>query len=62
MRWSVEVTVEEARAHLGRETPRQWADHAMARPTPVLLALFSLVTLLSQQLSDGCHIPVQATA
>ena len=26
MRWSVEVTFEEARAHLGVETQRQWSD------------------------------------
>ena len=26
MRWSVEVTFEEARAHLGMETQRQWSD------------------------------------
>jgi hypothetical protein len=37
MRWSVEVTFEEARAHLGVETQRQWSDLAIARTTPVLL-------------------------
>jgi hypothetical protein len=46
-RWSVEVTFEEARAHLGMETQRQWSDLAIARTTPVLLGLFSLVTLLA---------------
>jgi len=34
MRWSVEVTFEEARAHLGVETQRQWSDLAIARTTP----------------------------
>ena len=53
MRWSVEVTFEEARAHLGLETQRQWSDQAIARTTPVLLALFSLVTVLALQLSHG---------
>jgi hypothetical protein len=62
MRWSVEVTFEEARAHLGLETQRQWSDHAIARTTPVLLALFSLVTVLALQLSQGGEIPVQVTA
>jgi hypothetical protein len=61
-RWSVEVTLEEARAHLGLETPRQWLDQAMARTTPVLLALFSLVTMLALKLSSGGQIPVPATA
>src|SRR5512132_1108717 len=45
MRWSVEVTFEEARAHLGFETQRQWSDKAITRTTPVLLGLFSVVTL-----------------
>ncbi|MGL1710570.1 hypothetical protein ACSTH6_00060, partial [Vibrio parahaemolyticus] len=27
-RWSVEVTFQEARAHLGMETQRQWSDKA----------------------------------
>jgi hypothetical protein len=62
MRWSVEVTFEEARAHLGFGTQRQWSDKAIARTTPALLALFSLVTVLAVQLSQGGHIPVQATA
>src|SRR5512144_124694 len=35
-RWQVEVTFEEARAHLGVETQRQWSDKAIARTTPVL--------------------------
>jgi hypothetical protein len=62
MRWSVEVTFEESRAHLGLETQRQWSDQAIARTTPVLLALFSLVTVLAWQLSQGREIPVPATA
>jgi len=44
MRWQVEVTFQEVRAHLGVETQRQWSDWAIARTTPVLLGLFSLVT------------------
>jgi hypothetical protein len=62
MRWSVEVTFEEGRTHLGWETQRQWSDQAIARTTPVLLALFSLVTVLALQLSQGTHIPVPVTA
>jgi hypothetical protein len=48
-RWSVEVTCEEARAHLGPETQRQWSDQAIARTIPILFALFSLVTVLALQ-------------
>ena len=62
MRWSVEVTFEEGRAHLGLETQRQWSDQAIARTTPVLLALFSIVTLLALRLSQGRPMPVEATA
>ncbi len=46
-RWCVEVTFQEARAHLGVETQRQWSNQAIARTTPCLLALFSIVTLLA---------------
>jgi hypothetical protein len=61
MRWGLEVTFEEARAHLGLETQRQWSDLAIQRTTPALLGLFSLVTLLAHQLSDG-RPQVQTTA
>lgn len=61
-RWSVEVTFEEARAHLGLETQRQWSALAIARTTPVLLALFSIVTLWALRLSHGEPMPVEATA
>src|SRR3954451_13409537 len=44
-RWATEVTFAEVRRHLGVETQRQWSDKAIARTTPALLGLFSLVTL-----------------
>jgi len=62
MRWSVEVTFEEARAHLGLETQRQWSEKAIARTTPVLLGLFSLVTLLALRLCPTGHLPVETSA
>jgi len=62
MRWSVEVTFEEARAHLGMETQRQWNDLAIGRTTPALLGLFSLVTLMAQRLARGGEIAVNQTA
>jgi len=49
-RWQMEVTFEEARAHLGIETQRQWVDKAIARTTPCLFGLYSIVTLLAQHL------------
>jgi hypothetical protein len=48
-RWAMETTDEEARAHLGVETQRQWSDPAIARTTPLLLGLYSLVSVYVQQ-------------
>ena len=52
-RWTMEVTVEEARAHLGLETPRQWNDWAIQRTTPALFGLYSLVTRLAHGLVEA---------
>ena len=49
-RWTMEVTLQEARAHLGIETQRQWSDLAIGRTTPALFGLYSLVTLLAHTL------------
>jgi len=60
-RWQVEVTFQEVRTHLGVETQRQWADLAIARTTPTLLGLFSVVTLLAHSLSTHQEVsPRQA--
>lgn len=56
-RWQVEVTFEEARRHLGVESQRQWSDKAIARTTPILLGLFSWVTMVAEQL-HRCAYPV----
>jgi hypothetical protein len=61
-RWSVGVTLEERRAHLGLETPRQWSDRAIARTTPVLLVLWSTVTGRALRVSQAGHIPGPTTA
>jgi len=49
-RWTMEVTLEETRAHLGIQTHRQWSDLAIGRTTPALFGLYSLVTLLAHSL------------
>lgn len=61
-RWTVEVTFQEVRAHLGVETQRQWSDKAIARTTPVLLGLFSLVTLLANGLHQGGYLQTAKAA
>jgi hypothetical protein len=57
-RWQVEVTFREVRDHLGVETQRQWSDRAIARTTPCLLALFSIVTLLAVRLDHRVRFAV----
>ena len=61
-RWSIEITFEESRAHLGIETQRQWNDQAIARTTPALFGLFSLVTLFGQVLRPDGSIPIIQSA
>ena len=61
-RWQLEVTFQETRAHLGVETQRQWSDLAIARTTPCLLALFSLVTLLAARLRTAEREAVASSA
>lgn len=62
MRWQLEVTFEETRAHLGIETQRQWSDKAIGRTTPALLGLFSLVTRFAHHLLQGQEMPVRQAA
>jgi hypothetical protein len=47
LRWRLEVTWQEARAHLGMDTQRQWNERAIARTPPALLGLLSMVTWLA---------------
>ncbi|HET9593324.1 MAG TPA: transposase [Solirubrobacterales bacterium] len=61
-RWRVEVTFREVRDHLGVETQRQWSDRAIARATPCLLALFSLVSLLAARLDRHARTAVSTDA
>jgi len=62
LRWQLEVTFEEVRAHLGVRDQRQWSDWAIARTTPALLGLFSLVTLLAHRSRQRGKLPVRQAA
>ncbi len=62
LRWRVEVTFHEVRTHLGVETQRQWSQLAIARTTPALLGLFSLVTLLAHTHARHSRLPVRQAA
>ena len=61
-RWGLEVTFEEVREHLGVESQRQWSDKAVARTTPTLMALYSLVCLMAQALYQQGQLGSQSTA
>jgi hypothetical protein len=61
-RWQVEVTFQEVRKSLGVETQRQWSQPAIARTTPCLLALFSVVTLLADRLVRRGSLPLPQEA
>lgn len=61
-RWQVEVTFEEVRTHLGVETQRQWSDKAIDRTTPLLLGLFSWITLAAHLLVEHDQLSVRQAA
>ena len=44
-RWPIETTFQEAREHLGLETPRQRCRRSVLRTTPCLLGLYTVVAL-----------------
>jgi DDE superfamily endonuclease len=52
-RWSIEVTYQEARCHLGFHTPRSWKEKSVLRTAPCLLGLFSVVCLIHQRHTRG---------
>jgi hypothetical protein len=61
-RWQMEPTFRHVREHLGVETQRQWSDKAIARTTPGLLGLFSLITLLATALLSRHELTIHTTA
>ena len=61
-RWTVEVTFEECRAHLGLQTQRQWSDKAIGCTTPLILSLYSLVALFAHALHPDGRIPLHRCA
>jgi len=52
-RWSIEVTFQESRQHLGLATPRNRKDQSVLRTVPCLLGCFSVVSLLFVRLTRG---------
>src|SRR5207248_1346377 len=69
-RWSIEVTFQEVRAHLGFETTRQRTRSSVLRAAPCLMGCFSLVSLIFARHARGksvrprqtlCHHKTEAT-
>ena len=69
-RWGIEVTFQEARRHLGFQTPRNWTRISVLRTAPCLLGLFSLVCLIyhrhtrgegARPLSTAWHVKAEPT-
>ena len=58
----MEVTFEESRRHLGVESQRQCSDLAIARTTPVLLGLFSIICWLGYQLREHMTLSARSCA
>lgn len=61
-RWGLEVTFEEVREHMGVETQRQWSDKAIARTTPILMSLYTLVCLIGHRLNEKAPLITEKTA
>lgn len=61
-RWQCEVTFREVREHLGFGTQRQWNPLAIARTTPILMALYSIATLIAYHLFLTEQITPRSTA
>jgi hypothetical protein len=62
-RWQMEATFQEVRQRLGFETQRHWSESAIQRTAPLLLALFSVVTLFAHQhMAEGGAGAVRRTA
>jgi hypothetical protein len=49
LRWNLEVTFQELRAHLGFEKTRQRVENSVLRMTPCRLGLFSVICLIYQE-------------
>ena len=62
LRWNVEGTFAEGRRHLGVETQRQWSEQAIARTTPALFGLFSLVCVMAYRLTAVTALGARSTA
>ena len=61
-RWGLEVTFQETREHLGVETQKQWSNKGIARTTPILMALYSMVCLIGNRMNEEASLVPEKTA
>lgn len=61
-RWGLEVTFQEVREHLGVETQKQWSDKAIARTTPILMALYTIICLIGRRLNEEVPLTAEKAA
>ena len=52
-RWSIEVTFQESKQHLGLASPRNRKDRSVLRTAPCLLGLFSVIAVLFHRHTRG---------
>ena len=50
LRWSLEVTFQEVREHLGLETAKNWSRKSVSRTAPAIFSLFTLISLCYQKI------------
>lgn len=62
LRWNLEVTFRECRDYLGVETQRQWSNTAIARTTPLLFGLYTVIVLMANILYMQGKVVAGATA
>jgi len=52
LRWSIEVTFQEAREQLGLETAKNWCRNSVSRTVPAIFSLFTIVSLCYQRICE----------
>ena len=60
-RWSIEVTFQEVRAHVGFQTPRQRCKDSVLRTGPCLLGVYTLVSLIYTQIAKQKPVKLLGT-
>lgn len=60
-RWSVEVTFEEAKGHLGFESTRQRCEKSVLRSGPCIMGLFSVISVIYAELAKTTKVKIHRT-